>query len=100
MRMTLRLVVAIAIATAITPVTTLRANGPESWTPEFAFKVKRVTSVRPSPDGRHVAFVVGTAAMEGEKSEWVSQVWAADADGKNAVQLTRGDKSSTSPTWS
>jgi dipeptidyl aminopeptidase/acylaminoacyl peptidase len=100
MRVTLRLVAAIAIATAIAPLTTLRANGPEAWTPEFAFKVKRVSLVRPSPDGRHVAFVVGTAAMEGERSEWVSQVWVADADGKNAVQLTRGEKSSTAPTWS
>jgi len=98
--MTSRFAIAIAIATAIAPVTALRANGPEAWSPEFAFKVKRVTLVRPSPDGLHVAFVVGTAAMEGEKSEWVSQVWVADADGKNAVQLTRGDKSSTSPTWS
>ena len=70
------------------------------WTPEFAFKVKRVGSVRPSPDGRHVAFVVGTAAMDGEKSEWVSQIWMADSGGAHAIQLTRGDKSSTSPAWS
>jgi len=27
-------------------------------------------------------------------------VWVADADGKNAVQLTRGAKSSTAPAWS
>jgi dipeptidyl aminopeptidase/acylaminoacyl peptidase len=100
MRVTFRFIAAIAIAIAIGPHATLRANGPEAWTPEFAFKVKRVSLVRPSPDGRHVAFVVGTAAMDGEKSEWVSQVWVADADGKNAVQLTRGDKSSTAPTWS
>ncbi|HET6897921.1 MAG TPA: S9 family peptidase, partial [Vicinamibacteria bacterium] len=99
MRVTLHLVAAIAIATAVTPITT-PANGPEAWSPDFAFKVKRVTLVRPSPDGRHVAFVVGTAAMDGEKSEWVSQVWVADADGKSAVQLTRGDKSSTAPAWS
>ena len=100
MRMTSRLVFAIAIVSAIGPVTALRANGPEAWTPEFAFKVKRVSLVRPAPDGRHVAFVVAAAAMDGEKSEWVSQVWVADADGKNAVQLTRGEKSSTAPTWS
>src|SRR6185436_6598005 len=100
MRITSRLVVSIAIATAIAPVTALRANGPEAWTPEFAFKVKRVTQVRPSPDGRHVAYVVGTAAMEGEKSEWISQIWVADADGRHPVQLTRGDKSSTAPAWS
>ena len=92
--------ISLAILTALGSGPSLRANGPEAWTPEFAFKVKRVSSVRPSPDARHVAFVVATAAMEGERSEWVSQVWVADADGKNAVQLTRGEKSSTAPTWS
>jgi dipeptidyl aminopeptidase/acylaminoacyl peptidase len=100
MRMISRFVATIAIATAIAPRTTLRANDVGAWTPEFAFKVKRVTQVRPSPDGRRVAFVVGTAVMEGEKSEWLSQIWVADADGRNQVQLTRGDKSSTEPAWS
>jgi len=77
-----------------------RASGLEKWTPDIAFKVKRVTSVRPSPDGRRVAFVVATALMEGEKSEWLSQIWVADADGTHPLQLTRGEKSSTSPAWS
>ena len=90
----------IAIALTIGSHPTLRANDVGAWTPEFAFKVKRVSFVRPSPDGRHVAYVVGTAAMDGEKSEWISQIWVADADGRNAVQLTRGDKSSTVPAWS
>jgi dipeptidyl aminopeptidase/acylaminoacyl peptidase len=76
------------------------ANDLAPWTPEAAFKVKRVTTVRPSPDGRRVAYVVATAVMEGEKSEWVSQIWVADADGRNPAQLTRGEKSSTAPAWS
>jgi len=100
MRVTSRIVAAFAIAIAIGPLATTSANDVGRWTPEFAFKVKRVTQVRPSPDGRHVAFVVATAAMEGEKSEWLSQIWVADADGRSAVQLTRGDKSSTAPAWS
>ena len=62
--------------------------------------MKRVSPVASSPDGRRVAFVVATAAMEGEKSEWVSQIHVADADGTGAFQLTRGDKSSTAPAWS
>jgi dipeptidyl aminopeptidase/acylaminoacyl peptidase len=78
----------------------VRANDAGAWTPDFAFKVKRVSSVRPSADGRRVAFVVATAAMEGEKSEWISQIWVADADGGRAIQLTRGEKSSTAPAWS
>jgi dipeptidyl aminopeptidase/acylaminoacyl peptidase len=92
----------LGLVTTITlgPTTASRAEDIGKWTPEFAFRVKRVGGVRPSPDGKHVAYVVGSAAMEGEKSEWVSQVWIADADGGHAVQLTRGEKSSTAPAWS
>jgi dipeptidyl aminopeptidase/acylaminoacyl peptidase len=91
----------VVVLTAIVPALSGRAGANDvRWSPELAFKVKRVGSVRVSPDGRRVAYVVGTAAMEGEKSEWISQVWVAGADGTGAVQLTRGDKSSTAPAWS
>jgi dipeptidyl aminopeptidase/acylaminoacyl peptidase len=70
------------------------------WTPELTFKVKRVGTVRVSPDGSRAAFVVGAAVMEGEKSEWVSQIHVAGADGTGAFQLTRSEKSSTAPAWS
>lgn len=71
-----------------------------TWTPELGMTVKRVSSVIPSPDGTRVAFVVATATMEGEKSLWLSQVHLAGADGSNARQLTRGDRSATNPRWS
>src|SRR5262245_31476076 len=70
------------------------------WTPDTILKVKRVGPVVPSPDGARVAFVVSEAAMEGEKSEWLSQIHIAASDGSNAVQLTHGDKSATAPKWS
>jgi dipeptidyl aminopeptidase/acylaminoacyl peptidase len=76
------------------------AGDPAGWTPEMTFKVKRVGTVRVSPDGGRAAFVVGTAVMDGEKSEWVSQVHVARADGSGAFQLTRSEKSSTAPAWS
>lgn len=72
----------------------------DAWTPELAFKVKRVSAVQVSPDGRRVAFIVGTARMEGEKSEWLSHVHVANADGSGVFQLTGGDKSATAPEWS
>jgi dipeptidyl aminopeptidase/acylaminoacyl peptidase len=78
-----------------------RADAPvPAWTPELAFKVKRVGPVRVSPDGRRVAFVVASAVMEGEKSEWISQVHVARADGESPLQLTAGEKSATAPDWS
>ena len=76
------------------------ANDTAGWTPELTFKVKRVGTVRVSPDGSRAAFVVGTAVMDGEKSEWLSQIHVAGADGAAAVQLTRSEKSSTAPAWS
>ena len=59
--------------------------------------VKRVSNVIPSPDGTKIVFVVAEAVMEGEKSEWLSHVHVANADGSESRQHTRGDRSSTSP---
>lgn len=76
------------------------AGATETWTPELAFKVKRVGGARLSPDGQRVAFVVGTPQMEGEKSEWLSQIHVARSDGSGSIPLTQGEKSATSPAWS
>lgn len=71
-----------------------------AWSPDLAFQVRRVTGVQVSPDGTRAAFVVAGAMMDAEKSEWVSQVHVAQADGSGSFQLTRAEKSSTAPRWS
>src|SRR5581483_9531820 len=38
--------------------------------------------------------------MEGEKSESLTQVYLAHSDGSNRIQLTRGEKNSTAPSFS
>jgi dipeptidyl aminopeptidase/acylaminoacyl peptidase len=73
---------------------------PAGWTPERLMKVKSVSDVAVSPDGKRVAYLVAAAVMEGEKSEWLSQIHLANSDGTGTVQLTRGDKSASSPEWS
>jgi dipeptidyl aminopeptidase/acylaminoacyl peptidase len=70
------------------------------WTPEAMLKVKGVGSVHVSPDGRHVAFTVREAVLEGEKSEYLTHVHLANADGGDAFQLTQGEKSCDNPQWS
>ncbi|HET7747568.1 MAG TPA: S9 family peptidase [Vicinamibacteria bacterium] len=70
------------------------------WSPEKALKLRRVAGVQVSPDGSRAAFVVGTAVMDPERSEWLSQVHLARTDGSGSVQLTRADKSSTAPRFS
>jgi dipeptidyl aminopeptidase/acylaminoacyl peptidase len=70
------------------------------WTPELAMRVKRVSHVRVSADGKRVAFVVSQAVMDSEKSEWLSQIHLAASDGTGAMQLTQGERGATNPEWS
>lgn len=77
-----------------------RAQSETPWTPELSMATKRVSAVIPSPDGTKVVFAVAEAIMEGEKSEWLSQIHLANADGSDSRQLTRSEKSATSPRWS
>lgn len=83
----------------VLPGSGIRTAGRE-WTPDLMLKVKRIGPVAPSPDGARLAFVVSAALTEGEKSEWNAQIHIAAADGSDVLQLTRGDKSATSPRWS
>ncbi|MGH9347826.1 MAG: S9 family peptidase [Vicinamibacterales bacterium] len=88
------------VAVTLALATPFAADTPREWTPDATFLVKRVTSVEVSPDAKAVAFVVATPVMEGETSEWLSQIHVAAADGTSARQLTRSDTSATSPQWS
>ena len=70
------------------------------WTPEAQVRTKALGSVQVSPDGKRVVYTINEAVMTADKSEFVTQIWMADTDGKNAFQITFGDKSSTNPKWS
>ncbi|HEU4479829.1 MAG TPA: S9 family peptidase [Pyrinomonadaceae bacterium] len=70
------------------------------WTPELAMKVKNVGAVRVSPDGRKVVYTVNQALMGPDKSEFVTQIWIANADGSDPLQMTFAEKSSDNPKWS
>ena len=71
-----------------------------AWTPELELKVKTVSAVRVSPDGKKVVFTVSSPVMTPDKSEFVSQIWLANTDGSDPVQLTYAEKSSDNPRWS
>ena len=75
-------------------------NAPSAWTPELSMKLKNVAAVRVSPDGRKVVYTVSNAVMMPEKSEYLTQIWLANADGTNPLQLTFAEKSSDNPQWS
>jgi dipeptidyl aminopeptidase/acylaminoacyl peptidase len=76
------------------------ANNGNRWTPEAMIQFKRVADTAISPDGRLIAYTVSIPMMEGEKSEYLTHVWVASADGKQNEQFTRGEKSCTKPQFS
>lgn len=70
------------------------------WSPEQCMKIKNISAIRVSPDGNKVLYTVREAVMTDDRSEYVNQVWLSNGDGSNAIQLTKGDKSSSNPKWS
>ncbi|MFQ5690423.1 MAG: LpqB family beta-propeller domain-containing protein, partial [Gemmatimonadota bacterium] len=76
------------------------ARESEAWTPALSMKYFAIRGTALSPDGRQVAYVVREPIMEGKKSEYRSQIWVASADGSRNVQFTRGEKSSSNPSFS
>jgi dipeptidyl aminopeptidase/acylaminoacyl peptidase len=70
------------------------------WTPEFSMQFKSIGGTNLSPDGKYVAYTLREPIMEGEKSEYLTQIWVAATDGSMNVQYTRGEKSSSNPKFS
>ena len=70
------------------------------WTPEKSALVRTVSGLQVSPDGKWAAFEVRQAVIDGDKNEYITQIWIAATDGSGASTLTNGEKSSTSPAWS
>jgi Tol biopolymer transport system component len=79
---------------------TALAQVPSAWTPEFSMQFKTVGAVIPSPDGSRVAWTETQPVMEVERSEALTQIVLANADGSHRVRLTRGEKSSSAPSFS
>jgi len=85
----------------ILPGTGLRSQEqPTRWTPEVMIQFKRVGGTEISPDGKLVAYTVSLPQLEGEKSEFLTHLWLASADGKQNYQFTFGEKSCSNPAFS
>jgi dipeptidyl aminopeptidase/acylaminoacyl peptidase len=94
------LTIALVVPALISGARSQNSNQPTAWTPELSMKVKGVGGVRVSPDGKRVVYTVNEAVMAAEKSEYVSNLWMANADGSDSYQLTFSEKSSSNPDWS
>jgi len=60
--------------------------------------VKTAGGAQISPDGGWVAYTV--AEPDFKQNAFITQIWLANAATGHSVQLTRGEKSATSPQWS
>ena len=60
--------------------------------------LKSVGGSQISPDGKWVAYTVSHGDFK--QDAFVTQIWLANSETGTSVQLTRGDKSSTTPRWS
>lgn len=60
--------------------------------------VKRVGDPQLSPDGKKIAFTIGTVDKAANRT--LTQIYTISPDGSNLKQLTNGEKSSSSPRWS
>jgi dipeptidyl aminopeptidase/acylaminoacyl peptidase len=69
-----------------------------AFTIEDLYRVKNLSDLHVSPDGKTVIFALITSDLPRAKRN--THVWAMDVNGQNARQLTMGDKSESSPSFS
>ncbi|MBA3784630.1 MAG: PD40 domain-containing protein, partial [Acidobacteria bacterium] len=62
------------------------------------FKIRRVGDPQLAPDGRIVAFAIGDVNRDANRT--LTHIYTVSIDGTNLKQITKGEKSSSSPRWS
>lgn len=98
--MTTRRSVLITSWCSVAMIAALAADTTPTWTPETQVALRVVSTPRLSPGGERVVYAVNAPVMTADRSEFVTQLWLAAADGRENRQVTFGDKSSTDPKWS
>jgi len=67
------------------------------WSPEQTLKMKNITAVRVSPDGKKVAYSIREAIMTDDRSEYINQIFLSSADGSTTIQFTKAKRTITTP---
>jgi len=75
-------------------------EGPVTWTTDLSMEFKSIGGTAISPDNQWVAYTITEAVMEGEKSEYLTQIHLVSTDGSVHKQFTRGEKSSGGASFS
>lgn len=84
---------AVAVVLALLPLSAAQPGKAAVLTPERLMTLKQINAVRVSPDGQRVLFAVKQAVLDGDRSEYLTHIHLANADGSQARQLTQGGKS-------
>jgi len=69
-----------------------------AFTIEDLYRVKSISDVHVSPGGKSVIYALATFDLP--RAKRITHIWMMDIDGRNARQLTSGDKSESSPAFS
>jgi dipeptidyl aminopeptidase/acylaminoacyl peptidase len=101
--MTRRIRIPLLLLLAVFAAITLVANASQDAvkrapTVEDLMALKSVGNARISPDGGKVAYTV--TETDFDQDAYVTQIWLADTASGESIQLTRGKKSSSGPSWS
>ncbi len=93
-----RLAVLSACLLAVSLPAVVLAEGRRAMKIEDLFAFRRISDPQVSPDGKQVAYVVGTVDLAGNKI--ASSIWLAPVDGGAPRQLTNSGKKDKHPRWS
>src|SRR4051812_32324751 len=69
-----------------------------AFTVEDLYRIKSISDVHISPDGKAVTYVVTNSDLPRAKRE--SHIWLMDIDGRNVRQLTNSAKGESAPRFS
>ncbi|HWX40709.1 MAG TPA: hypothetical protein VN345_06115, partial [Blastocatellia bacterium] len=69
-----------------------------AFTVEDLYRIKSISDVHVSPDGKSLIYSLGVSDLP--RAKQVSHIWLMDIDGSNPRQMTQGEKSENSPSFS
>lgn len=76
----------------------ISAASAQTFTFNDLIKLRRVGDPQLSPDGKNVLYTVGDVNLSANRT--LTQIYAVSAVGGEPRQITKGDKSNSSPRWS
>jgi dipeptidyl aminopeptidase/acylaminoacyl peptidase len=91
-------VLAAAFAVSVACAAPADAQTRRAYTLDDLAKLRTVSDPQVSPDGKWIAYTVGSADVEKDKRD--SDIWMVSVDGRETLQLTSSTDSESRPRWS